>query len=319
MKHCILGIDTSNYTTSVALVSPQGEVLAGCKRPLPVPDGSCGLRQSDALFAHTKSLPLLFADLGEYLTDATLLAVGVSDKPRDRAGSYMPCFLAGVSAAAAAAATARLPLFHFSHQCGHLMAAIHSARAETLLHRPFGAFHISGGTTELLRASYADGHFAGELVGGTLDISAGQLLDRVGVYMGLPFPCGAALERAAAQNRDPVPAVSISHRGCYVNLSGLENKAKQLYDQTGHVPLVAAFVLAVVERALLVMSEAFTAAYGVMPLLFAGGVMGNRLIRGELSRRYDAFFAEPDLSSDNAVGIALLAAQRYQTEAEGHL
>lgn len=315
-KNCILGIDTSNYTTSAALVDTDGKLIANVKKLLPVKEGACGLRQSDALFFHTVQLPAILSEVGEYLDGGSPVAVGVSSRPRSVAGSYMPCFLAGVSAARAASVAACIPLYTFSHQCGHLMAALYSAGCEELTKTTFGAFHVSGGTTELLRASFNGNAFDTEIVGGTRDLNAGQAIDRVGVMLGLPFPCGPALERCAAENKKKLPPRKISAEGTYVNLSGLQNLAEKHYRETGDAPLTAAFTLAFIAESLAAMSRAYIEKFGPSPLLYAGGVMSNVYIKSYLGARFDARFAEPSLSSDNAVGIALLARRAYLGQEE---
>ena len=200
MKKCFVGFDTSNYTTSVAICDEDGKVLANLKRPLPVAEGQRGLRQSDAVFAHIKNLPELSRELAESLCGYEPIAVGVSSKPRDAEGSYMPCFLSGVAAANSFAAARGIPLYEFSHQSGHIAAALYSAgKLDLLGSTRFTAFHVSGGTTEVLLVSTDNGKISEELVAYTADINAGQAIDRVGVEMGLKFPCGAELERLAAQ------------------------------------------------------------------------------------------------------------------------
>lgn len=306
-----LGFDTSNYTTSLAAASEDGKILVSEKRLLPVKEGSCGLRQSDALFHHTVALPQMIAELKREIGEFTPLAVGVSEKPRNQEGSYMPCFLAGVSAATAAAFSADVPLYGFTHQCGHLMAAIHSSGRYDLLEKPFAAFHVSGGTTEFLCAEKTDGAFNAEIVGGTRDLNAGQIVDRVGVMLGLSFPAGPALEALAKANEKPLPPCRISSSGCYVNLSGLQNLAEKLYKDSGDKALTAAFTLQFLAESLSAIAASYEKENGKTPFLFAGGVMSNTLIRGYLEKRFDAAFAAPEFSRDNAAGIALLTRESY--------
>lgn len=308
MKRCVLGVDTSNYTTSVAVIDEELNLIANIKYPLPVGEGERGIRQSDAVFAHIKNLPLAFEDVREKLLGYEICAVGVSERPRNHDGSYMPCFLAGVSAAGAAAAAAGVPLLHWSHQCGHIMAAIYGAGALHLLSEPFGAFHISGGTTELVRASLAEGGFRTEVVGGSSDLHAGQVIDRIGVALGMRFPAGPALERAALSCTTRPPHRRIAADGCYVHLSGLENMAMKLYADTQDAPLTAAFVFDYIGAAIEHMAKSYIEAYGFMPLVFAGGVMSSSILQQRLKGKFDAFFAPPALSADNAVGIAFLTA-----------
>lgn len=302
------GIDTSNYTTSLAIVDGEGKVLCNRKQLLPVPSGACGLRQSDALFAHTKALPAMLEEISPLLAEGELSAVGVSVCPRRQEGSYMPCFLAGQAAAQAMATGAGVPLFSFSHQCGHLMAAVCSAGAFDLLSRPsFLAFHVSGGTTEMLLAHY-DGHgFACEVVGGTADISAGQLIDRAGVLMGLQFPCGAQMEQLACANTRKLPRMRYTCREGHVNLSGFENKLKEAYEQTRDAAYVSALAMHTVAGALASMLSYGFAQYGTMPVLFSGGVMSCAYLKERMGTLCEGHFAPPQYSSDNAAGIAWLA------------
>ena len=314
MPWCYIGIDTSNYTTSIAVADAAGEVVANLKAPLPVKAGERGLRQSDALFAHTKNLPTRLEGLGEILKDYTPVAVCVSDKPRGIENSYMPCFLSGVVAARAIAAARDIPLFTTSHQEGHLMAALYSSDAPLVKGAPFGAFHVSGGTTEMLLATPDGTAFTVEKIGGTADLNAGQAIDRVGVLMGLSFPAGPALEALARENDKPVPRPRISVRAGECHISGLENMAARLYRETGDKPLVAAFVLRFIEDTLYEMATHLRACYGPLPLVFAGGVMSNRIIKASLTERlsHGVYFAEPAFSADNAAGVALLCRAKAQ-------
>lgn len=309
---CYLGIDTSNYTTSAALLDENGTVIVNGKRPLPVAKGECGLRQADAVFAHIKNLPSLMEEIGDHLGGYRLAAIGVSEVPRRAAGSYMPCFLSGVAAATSAAAAAGVPLYRFSHQCGHLSAALLSSGRFDLFERPFGAFHVSGGTTEVLRvSSFAKDGFSVDLLGGTADLNAGQVIDRVGVMLGLSFPCGPALEALAATCTAKVPKPRISVRGLSANLSGLENLSKKLWEESDDAALVAAYVLDFVAETLAALTAGLFDHCGTLPVLYAGGVMCNRRIRGRLAPLGDTAFAEPAFSADNAAGIALLCRYRH--------
>ena len=312
-RKIVIGIDTSNYTTSYAIISETGELVANLKRPLPVKEGERGLRQSDAVFAHIKNLPELAKDARSYIKDAEILAVGVSERPRNVEGSYMPCFLSGVAVAENIAAALCVPLYRFSHQCGHVMAAIFSSGKFELLDASFAAFHVSGGTTELLRVKSTDNGFDAELIGGTADLNAGQIIDRVGVYMGLPFPSGRYIEELALSNSLPIPKKNLSVKGLEVNLSGLENMAKRIFDETSDKSLTSAFLLDYIARAIESVCDAYIEKYGNTPFVFAGGVMCNSIIKSRLSKKFNAFFAEPAMSADNAVGIAALALRRYLT------
>lgn len=315
--NCFVGFDTSNYTTSAAVCDEHGRVLANLKAPLPVSEGGRGLRQSDALFAHTKNLPGLCDRLAEVLSSGGLdpIAVGCSAKPRDAEGSYMPCFLAGISAAHAFAAVRGLPIFESSHQNGHVMAAYYSSGAD--IDGDFAAFHVSGGTTELLYVRQTEDGFAPELIGGTDDLNAGQAIDRIGVMMGMKFPAGPELDRHALENNSKLPRVRTSVHGLRCNLSGLENIAAGLWRETGDCRLVSAFTLQFVAETVRHLTDALRAEHPGIPVIYAGGVMSSRYIKERLKSE-NVFFAEPGFSADNAAGVALLCRRRYLASVNGH-
>ena len=310
-RGCFLGIDTSNYTTSVAVLSEDGSELANIKYPLPVKEGERGLRQSDALFSHTVFLPKALRDAREVIADRRIIAVGVSTRPRNVEGSYMPCFLAGVSAATSASLGAGAPLYEFSHQCGHIMAALYSSKSEFLLSAPFYAAHVSGGTTELLSVEAEGTGFRCRLIGGTKDLNAGQLIDRVGVAMGLSFPCGRELEKLALQITEKVPKRAPRIEDTFVNFSGGENLALKILKESGSKELTAAFLLSHIGDGLSKITRACLEKYGGAPIVYAGGVMSNGILKDRLSREFNAYFADPPHSADNAVGIAVLTKRRY--------
>lgn len=306
MADLFLGVDSSNYTTSVA-VCADGKIMANLKRSLPVREGERGLRQSDAVFAHVRNFPELMDELAPLLRGNHVAGVACSTRPRDAEDSYMPCFLAGRAVASALCAAFSCTMIPVSHQNGHIMAALYSAGALELLTAPFAAFHVSGGTTEVLYVTPAADHFSVELIGETADLNAGQLIDRVGVSLGLAFPCGPALERLAAEaDRAALPKPKISVRGCICNLSGGENQAAALLARTGDRALTAAYVMEFVARTLEAMRDGVRAQYPGLPIIFAGGVMSNRMLQSRLSVPGPAYFAEPAFSADNAAGVALL-------------
>ena len=314
---CFVGFDTSNYTTSIAVADESGKIIANLKAPLPVKAGERGLRQSDAVFAHVKNLPSLTDELSEVIADLTPVAVGVSVTPRRAEGSYMPCFLCGISAAHSFSAGRSIPIIETSHQHGHIMAAAYSSGcSDKLLSQKFLAFHVSGGTTEalLVTPNESGTDFDIELVGETMDINAGQAIDRVGVMMGLSFPCGRELEALAREYQGKPYRPKITVRDGRCGLSGVENIAAKLYAEKSDKREVAAFVFDFICRTLCEMTSQILDKYGRLPVLFAGGVMSNKLMRSEISSRFEAYFAEPEFSADNAAGVALLARLKASEE-----
>lgn len=303
-----LGIDTSCYTSSVYAVDE--EYVYGKRQLLLVKRGGRGLRQSEAVFQHIRLLPRLFEELCGEIEPSKIKAIGVSVRPRNTEGSYMPVFTAGESFARVIASSLGIPLYGFSHQEGHIMAGIRSANAYELLDREFISAHISGGTTELLKASFNGAGFDCEIVGGTRDISAGQLIDRIGVRLGMTFPAGVHMEEAAMK-AESCPNVRVHTDGAYMNISGTETKLMRMID--GISPEEASLcTLRAVSAALNKTLSFAMREHGIKDALIAGGVASDKIIREGLSSLpYNTLFASEEFSSDNAMGTAELARLVY--------
>ena len=302
-----LGIDTSNYTTSVAIYNKCGEIVS-IKKILTVKDGKIGLRQSDAVFQHVKEIPFKIEELFSK-AEETPLAIGVSKSPRDEIGSYMPCFEVGVAVARSIAAALKVPLYTFSHQRGHIVAALYSANKMDLLKEKFLAFHVSGGTTEAILVTPDDENIIKcEIVAKTLDLNAGQVIDRVGNMLGLPFPSGPELEKLSCKYTEDNFNIKPSIKGIAdCCLSGVENKCQSMFKSGEDGTKIAKYAICYVRSTLDMMLKNLLKYYGDVPIVFAGGVMSNRYIQEYFKNKYAAYFAEPYFSSDNAVGTAILA------------
>lgn len=302
-----LGFDTSNYATSLAVYDTcSKEVVCDKKKFLPVRPGQLGLRQSDALFHHTAALPGLLEELAAGVDLTKVEAVGVSARPRPVEGSYMPCFLAGISAATAFSKARGIPLVQTTHQQGHIAAALYASGDESLFERQALVFHVSGGTTDLLLCHGAD---RVECIGTSTDLYAGQAVDRVGVRLGFAFPAGAQVSELAAQCTERIrPKASV--KGTQCSLSGLENQCNQLLAAGKSPAYVCRYCLLCVAETAYKMVVAALSDHPGLPVVFAGGVMSSDIIQKELSARLpDAHFVPGRFSSDNAIGVALLAAR----------
>lgn len=299
-----LGIDTSNYTTSTAVFD--GKEVFQNKLLLPVKDGEKGLRQSDAVFHHTARLYPVFEELLKSV-DGEISAIGVSEKPRDAERSYMPCFLVGVNAAHCIAASMKKPVYGFSHQAGHIAAALYSADCLDLVSKKFIAFHVSGGTTEMLLVSPdRERGFAVEIIGETTDLNCGQAIDRAGVMMGLHFPCGREIENLALNsNKIYNPKVCVKGGNC--SLSGVENQCRKMLADGEPKENIARYCLDFAGKTVEKMTEYAISEFGNLPLVYAGGVMSDIIIKERILSKFDAKFAKPEFSCDNAAGVAVLA------------
>lgn len=303
MSCWVLGLDTSNYTTSVALFD--GENGRNVGKLLDVPEGTLGLRQSDALFQHVKRLPALVEELVGKESFDHIQAVGASTRPRAVEGSYMPCFLAGTSQAQALACVLKVPFFACSHQQGHLAAAAWSAGRMELLDKPFLAWHLSGGTTELLLVEPDGLNVKASILGGTQDISAGQLIDRTGVLLGLSFPAGKALDALYREGGAAKP-FRVKLQGLTFSLSGMENKVKAMVQAGEEHAAIARFVLDTVADIVVRTTKQAQLDYPGLPVLCSGGVASNSCLRQAMSEKCGAVFAQPQYSTDNAMGVAIL-------------
>lgn len=299
-----LGLDTSNYTTSAAVYDSTARTIVQAKKLLPVKAGEKGLRQSDAVFHHTVQLP----DILSQLDISGISGIGVSVKPRNAEGSYMPCFLCGEGTARMLGQALAVPVHPTSHQVGHILAALHSADCLDWVDHRFLAFHVSGGTTDCVLCEPDDALLLKVTpVSSSLDLKAGQLVDRVGLMLGLSFPCGIALEQLAMQSEKEFRyKPTMKELDCC--LSGLENQcAKAL--ENGEAPCdIAKRCLCAIADVLLEMTKRALARTGELPVVYAGGVMSDMLIQNKLKTVKNAVFAKPEFSCDNAAGTAVYAA-----------
>ena len=277
-----LGFDTSNYATSLAVFDTDAkEVVCDKKKFLPVQEGHRGLRQSEALFHHTVALPALIRELGTQVPLSQIAAIGVSEKPRPVEGSYMPCFLAGLNAASAAAQIHGIPLVRTTHQQGHVVAALYASGRWELFSQPSLVFHISGGTTDLL---LCEGRHVKRTLGTSLDLYAGQAVDRIGVKLGFSFPAGEQLSRLAAECTER-PKVKAVIKGMDCHLSGLENQCEALRNK-GYAPsYIAKYCLYSIGETVFRMVDAARKEGLQYPVVCAGGVMSSDIVREYVTAR----------------------------------
>ena len=299
----VIGIDTSNYTTSIAFFDGVGG--ENCSKLLPVKQGELGLRQSDAVFAHIKSLPELSGRLFSHIENSSIDAIGVSTRPRAVEGSYMPCFMVGYSHAKMLSDAFRVPLIEVSHQQGHVAASLWSAGCLELMDQPHLAWHLSGGTTELLLVEPEGKNVRCTKIGGTTDISAGQLIDRTGQLLELPFPSGKHID-ALSSEAVLKETFKVKCSNMEFSLSGVQNKVQQFHAAHGERAETAAYALRCVAKAVYLASEQALKAYPGLRIVFSGGVASNSMLR-EVIRPLKPIFSQPQFSTDNAMGVAVLA------------
>ncbi len=309
-----LGIDTSNYTTSSAVFFDDGKSPINVKKLLPVKDGECGLRQSDAVFLHTKAIEEI---IGTAISNCNekIEAIGVSVRPRDVDGSYMPCFLVGKSHAGVLSKALNIRIYEFSHQSGHIMACVQDTGDFSLLNSDFIAFHVSGGTTEALLVSPDEQNIISEkIIGETLDLNAGQAIDRVGKMLGLSFPAGKELDKLSLNGEINTKTIRPSVKGNNCCLSGVVNLCENMLNKGESKENIARFCIEYIKLTIDKMTQNIIEEYGNLPLVYAGGVMSNSIISKYLREKYNAKFASPASSCDNAVGVATLASIKHNSK-----
>ena len=299
-----IGFDTSNYTTSIAYFD--GVEGVNCSQLLPVKAGELGLRQSDAVFSHTKSLPELSGRLFSHIKGEKIGAVGVSTRPRAVEGSYMPCFMVGYSHAKLLSECLDVPLVEVSHQQGHVAACLWSAGRLDLMDQPHLAWHLSGGTTELLLVEPEGRNVKCTRIGGTTDISAGQLIDRTGVMLQLPFPAGKHVD-ALSKESTSTDVFKVKCPGLEFSFSGVQNKVEQ-YHRDHNPADTAAFALRCVCNGVLQATKNAMKEYPGLEVVFSGGVASNSMLR-QVMEPLGVVFSQPQFSTDNALGVAVLAAR----------
>lgn len=300
-----LGFDTSNYTSSLAAFDSMSGQVISKKKLLKVREGERGLRQNEAVFQHTVNLPSLIDELFSEIRGKEISAISASVSPRGETGSYMPCFLVGSGMAQGLSSALNIPLCTTSHQTGHILAALYSADKLSLISESFIAFHVSGGTTEALLVSPDDENLIKtSIIAKTLDLNAGQVVDRVGLALGLSFPAGAELDRLAVKSQRDF-RVKTALRGSDCCLSGLENLCLKMINEKEGKEDVSKFCIDYLSQTLEEMTFLLLEKYGQLPLLFSGGVMSNTIIKQRFTKQFGAFFASADLSSDNAVGTGI--------------
>ena len=307
-----IGLDTSAYTTSLALVDQAEELLIDSRLTLPVTKGNLGLRQSEAVFHHVNNLPRLWPGGVEDLRGGTLRAITAATQPRPVEGSYMPVFKVGEAFGLFLAQTNGLNFLPSTHQEGHVMAGLWSAEL------PAGRYltlHLSGGTTEIVVSEESSpGKLNLTLLGGSSDLNAGQFIDRLGKAMGLNFPGGPQLEELACNAESNLPLLTTAVCGNTVSFSGPASQAERLLQGgCSRSNLARAVEICIADSLIAALHHELKKNSSYDGLLIVGGVASNRFIRQRLKSGLDQFisihFALPKYASDNAVGLAVQAAR----------
>lgn len=310
MKKFILGIDTSAYTTSVAITDIEShEVIIDKRKVLLVPFGQKGLRQQDAVFQHLKNFQELYEQIDSELDLKRVEIVSVSSRPRNVEGSYMPVFTVGQNYGAVIAKTLNCQYIEYSHQENHIAASL--INDYKIINDNMLAIHISGGTTEFLRVRKSNKGYDAVIEGQSLDITFGQLIDRIGTLMEFPFPCGMHMENHLINNPKieniKLPKIS---GDANINLSGMENYFGNLYNTNIYSKqTIIHSMFNYVADCIVHIINNIKNMEDIRTIIIAGGVASNSIIRNaviEKLTKYKVIFPTKENSSDNAVGVSIL-------------
>lgn len=311
----ILGIDTSCYTTSIAAINLDKQIIISEKNMLKVKHGNRGLRQSDGFFQHVNNLGDMFGDLKYKIKNYDIVGVCVSSRPRPIEGSYMPVFSCGHKFAKTISSLLNTKLYETTHQECHIEAAFYDTNMKK---DSFLCIHMSGGTTEILLVNRKSHEYDIEIVGGTKDISAGQLIDRIGVRLGYEFPCGSYLDKNALNGDIDVHNLKISSKEGYINFSGVENQIFSVIDDYSKEyisKLTLNSILDSIYKSIVYVSD----KYNIKDVLFVGGVSSSEYISCNMeskmnTHKINAFFTKPSFAKDNAIGSGIIGVNRFLSE-----
>ena len=310
----ILAVESSCDETAVAIVADGRKVLTDC-----IASQVDLHRIYGGVVPEIASRKHIEAIYG--LADQALKTAGLSRQDIDAvAVTYAPgligAVLVGVNFAKAAALALNKPLIPVHHIRGHI-AANYLAYPE--LEPPFLCLVVSGGHTMIIDVQ---DYTKMEILGTTLDDAAGECFDKVGRVLGMPYPGGAALDKAASVGDDtvyPLPRSKPGQNPYDMSFSGLKTAALNLIHHAQQVgdtleinDLCASFCAAVsdtlVPRVVQAMKET-----GRRKLAVAGGVAANSRIRSDiidaaLALNAEVFLPPLKLCGDNA---AMIGAQAY--------
>ena len=316
-NNIIIGIDTSCYTTSIAAISLDNKVIFNKKIMLKVRENTKGLRQSEAVFQHINNLGEMSNDLKDILKNYNICGVCASIKPRPLEDSYMPVFNVGSNFAKLFSSLNKCPFYKTTHQENHIEASLLTNKIKN--EKQFLSVHMSGGTTEILLVNKEKSEYKIDIVGGSNDISFGQLIDRIGVNMGYKFPCGKYIDENALKCSEKIEkGLKTSVKEGYMNLSGIENQVNKIINNHSE-EYISKLLLDTISRNLIKSLLYISKKYNIEEVVFVGGVSASKYISTKLKRELKknniiAYFTEQEYSTDNALGCAVIGLKNFISE-----
>ena len=318
-NNIILGLDTSCYTTSIAAITLDKKIILNEKIILKVKKDCKGLRQSEAVFQHVNNMGEISQIINNKLKDYKVIGICASTKPRPIDNSYMPVFSVGSNFGKLLSSINNCDFYETSHQENHIEASLFNNNLNNK--KRFLAVHISGGTTEILLVEKENSGYKIDIVGGSLDVSFGQLIDRLGVKLNYNFPCGKYIDENAIKCEKKIEqGLKTSVKEGYMNLSGIENKINKIidtYDNEYMSKILLDTLVRCMYKSLIFVCE----KYNINEVLFGGGVSASQYINKELSQKLKkekikAYFTKPQYATDNALGCAIIGLNKMNFRSE---
>lgn len=312
-KNIIIGIDTSCYTTSIAAISLEKSIVFNEKIMLKVKRDSKGLRQSEMVFQHVNNLGKISDNFKSVMDEYNVCAICASEKPRPTEESYMPAFTVGYNFAKLFSNINNINLYSTTHQENHIHASLYDKK---LKKDKFISVHMSGGTTEILLVDNIDNKLQLKIIGGSKDISFGQLIDRLGVQLGYEFPCGKYIDKNALECEKNIEiGIKTSVKDGYMNLSGIENQINKYVNEFSE-KYVSKLLMDSIVRNLHKSLKFLCTEYSINEIVFAGGVASSKYIKENLSKKLrrdkiTSYFTKPEFSADNALGCAVIGLNKF--------
>ena len=318
----ILAVESSCDETAVAIVRDGREVLCDCIASQVDLHRIYGGVVPE--IASRKHIEAIYGLADQALERASLTRKDIDAVAVTYAPGLIGAVLVGVNFAKAAAMAMGKPLIPVHHIRGHI-AANYIAYPE--LKPPFLCLVVSGGHTMIIEVKdYTDMN----ILGTTLDDAAGECFDKVGRVLGMPYPGGAALDKAAQQGNEKKYNLPVAKPGVnpyYMSFSGLKtatlnliHHAEQVGEEIDIPSLCAAFTAAVSETLVPRVVRALEET-GYKKIAVAGGVAANSRIRADIQKAAKNLGAEvymPPLSlcGDNG---AMIGAQAYYEYLAGNV
>ncbi len=300
----IVGIEGTAHTAGVGIVGPDGRILSNIIDSYSPEEG--GIHPREAADHHSDILPdMIDRAMKEADLDRTdLAAVAFSQGP-----GLGPCLRTAATAARALSVSMDIPLIGVNHCVAHLEVGDLTGATDPIL------LYVSGGNTQVI--AFVNGRY--RVFGETMDIGIGNMLDKFGSTLGIPFPAAPVLE-AKARNGGELLPLPYSVKGMDVAFSGILTSAARLHEKGASIEDLSHSIQETAFAMLVEVTERALAHTGKEEVLLGGGVAQNaRLVEmvDIMCRERGAshFVPPPPLLRDNGAMIAYTGLKMFNAGA----